>query len=172
MPGRANDAADLLLQLNCPYGRRMQWPVPLLAADLIDELEGDGVKTIVRALVFVIFRGRELDTAGDGLFAAFDGPIRAIRCAAAIRDSVRELGLEIRAGLHTGECEVVDEKLGGLAVNIGARIAAHAEAGEVLVSSTVKDLVVGSELRFEDRGTADLKGVPGPWHLFAVDSVP
>ncbi len=119
-----------------------------------------------------LFRGRELDSAGDGFFAAFDGPIRAIRCAAAIGESVRTLGIDVRAGLHTGECEVVGDKLGGLAVNIGARIAARAGAGEVLVSSTVKDLVAGSELGFEDRGTADLKGVPGPWHLFAVVPAP
>jgi class 3 adenylate cyclase len=114
------------------------------------------------------FRGRELDTAGDGFFAAFDGPIRAIRCAAAIRDSVRDLGLEIRAGLHTGECELVGEKLGGVAVNIGSRIASRAAANEILVSSTVKDLVAGSPLAFEDRATAELKGLPGEWHLFAL----
>jgi class 3 adenylate cyclase len=114
------------------------------------------------------FRGRELDTAGDGFFAAFDGPIRAIRCARSIEDAVRELGLEVRAGLHTGECEVVGEKLGGLAVNIGARVAARAGAGEVLVTSTVKDLVAGSGIEFEDRGAAELKGVPGEWRLYAV----
>lgn len=114
------------------------------------------------------FRGRELDTAGDGFFATFDGPIRAIRCAQAIMESVRELGLEIRAGLHTGECEVVGGKVAGIAVNIGARVAAQAGPGEILVSSTVKDLVTGSGLRFEERGLADLKGVPGQWHLHAV----
>jgi class 3 adenylate cyclase/pimeloyl-ACP methyl ester carboxylesterase len=114
------------------------------------------------------FRGRELDTAGDGFFAAFDGPIRAIRCATSIRPAVRELGLEVRAGLHTGECEVLGEKLGGLAVNIGARVAARASAGEVLVTSTVKDLVAGSGIAFEDRGAAELKGVPGEWQLYAV----
>lgn len=114
------------------------------------------------------FRGRELDTAGDGFFASFDGPARAIRCARAISESVRELGLEVRAGLHTGECEVVGDKLGGIAVNIGARVAARAEPGEVLVSSTVKDLVAGSGIGFEDRGTVELKGVPGNWQLFAV----
>jgi class 3 adenylate cyclase len=117
------------------------------------------------------FRGRELDTAGDGFFAAFDGPIRAIRCAGAIRASVRELGLDVRAGLHTGECEVVGEKLGGLAVNIGARVAARAAAGEVLVTSTVKDLVAGSEIGFQERGAAELKGVPGEWRLFAVEKI-
>ena len=114
------------------------------------------------------FRGVEIDTAGDGFFASFEGPIRAIRCARAIRDAVRSLGLEIRAGLHTGECERVDGKIGGLAVNIGARVAAKAGGGEVLVSSTVKDLVAGSGIEFEDRGLHDLKGVPGEWRLFEV----
>ncbi len=114
------------------------------------------------------FRGRELDTAGDGFFASFDGPARGIRCARAIIESVRELGLEVRAGLHTGECELIGDKLGGIAVNIGARVASEAGAGEVLVSSTVKDLVAGSGIRFADRGTVELKGVPGRWQLFAV----
>jgi class 3 adenylate cyclase len=114
------------------------------------------------------FRGKEVDTAGDGFFASFDGPARAIRCACAIRDSVRELGLELRAGLHTGECELVDGKVGGIAVHIGARIASQAGPSEVLASSTVKDLVAGSEIEFEDRGVASLKGVPGEWRLFAV----
>ena len=114
------------------------------------------------------FRGREIDTAGDGFFAAFDGPARAVRCACAISQAVRPLGIELRAGLHTGECEVMGEKYGGIAVHIGARVAAHAEPGEVLVSSTVKDLVAGSGLSFDDRGVQPLKGVPGDWHLFAV----
>ena len=114
------------------------------------------------------FRGREVDTAGDGFFATFDGPIRAIRCAQAIREAVRELGLEVREGLHTGECEVIDDKITGIAVNIGARVAAQAGPGEILVSSTVKDIVAGSGLQFEDRGPAELKGVPGRWHLHAV----
>ncbi|HLX18791.1 MAG TPA: adenylate/guanylate cyclase domain-containing protein [Gaiellaceae bacterium] len=114
------------------------------------------------------FHGRELDTAGDGFFASFDGPARAIRCADAIRDGVRELGLEIRAGLHTGECEVIDGKIGGIAVHIGARVAHNAEAGEVLVSGTVRDLVAGSGISFEERGVAELKGVPGEWRLFAL----
>jgi pimeloyl-ACP methyl ester carboxylesterase len=114
------------------------------------------------------FRGREVDTAGDGFFAAFDGPARAIRCAEAISKGVRALGIEIRAGLHTGECEVIGDKVGGIAVHIGARVASLAQAGEVLVSSTVKDLVAGSGLGFEDRGTQSLKGVPGEWRLFAV----
>jgi class 3 adenylate cyclase len=115
--------------------------------------------------------GIELDTAGDGFFARFDGPARAIRCACAIRDSVAELGLELRAGLHTGECEVIDDKVTGIAVSIGARVAAEAAAGDVLVSQTVRDLVAGSGLSFDDRGLAELKGVPGDWRLFAVRSL-
>ncbi|HJQ73970.1 MAG TPA: adenylate/guanylate cyclase domain-containing protein, partial [Gaiellaceae bacterium] len=114
------------------------------------------------------FRGEEVDTAGDGFFARFDGPIRAVRCAVAIEESMRDLGLQLRSGLHTGECERVGEKIAGLAVNIGARVAALAGPGEVLVSSTVRDLVAGSDLEFEDRGVAELKGVPGEWRLFAV----
>lgn len=114
------------------------------------------------------FRGRELDTAGDGFFAAFDGPARAIRCACAVVDSVRELGLEVRAGLHTGECEQIDGKVGGIAVHIGARVTAEAGPGEVIVSRTVKDLVAGSGIDFRERGSAQLKGVPGEWQLFAV----
>jgi class 3 adenylate cyclase len=115
------------------------------------------------------FRGQELDTAGDGFFASFDGPARAIRCACAITDRVRELGIEVRAGLHTGECELMDDKLGGIAVHIGARVAAQAAPGEVLVSSTVKDLVAGSGIEFLDRGIAELMGVPGEWRLYAVE---
>jgi len=114
------------------------------------------------------FRGREVDTAGDGFFAAFDGPARAIRCAEAISKGVRPLGIEIRAGLHTGECELIGEKVGGIAVHIGARVASLARASEVLVSNTVKDLVAGSGIGFEDRGTQTLKGVPGEWRLYAV----
>ena len=114
------------------------------------------------------FRGTEIDTAGDGFFASFDGPARAIRCACAISEGVRELGIEIRAGLHTGECERIDSKVGGIAVNIGARVASNAQAGEVLVSSTVKDLVAGSGIEFTERGVAELKGIPGEWRLFAV----
>ena len=112
------------------------------------------------------FRGREIDTAGDGLFATFDGPARAVRCAKAIGQDVKSLGIDIRAGLHTGEVEVIGEKVGGIAVHIGARVASHAAAGEVLVSSTVKDLVAGSGIQFEDRGTHTLKGVEGEWRLF------
>jgi class 3 adenylate cyclase/esterase/lipase len=115
------------------------------------------------------FSGREIDTAGDGFFASFDGPARAIRCACAISEAVRDLGLEVRAGLHTGECEVVDGKIGGIAVHIGARVAAEAAPGEVLVSSTVNDLVAGSGLRFSERGVVELKGVPGQWRLYSVD---
>jgi class 3 adenylate cyclase len=114
------------------------------------------------------FRGREIDTAGDGFFATFDGPARAIRCACAISTRVRSLGIAVRAGLHTGECEVIGEKVGGIAVHIGARVAGLAEAGEVLVSNTVKDLVAGSGIDFESRGSHTLKGIPGEWNLFAV----
>jgi class 3 adenylate cyclase len=116
------------------------------------------------------FRGREVDVAGDGLFAIFDGPARAIRCACAIRDAVRQLGFEIRAGLHTGECEVTGAKVSGIAVHTGARVAASARPQEVLVSATVKDLVAGSGIQFDDRGSHVLKGVPGDWRLFAVTS--
>jgi pimeloyl-ACP methyl ester carboxylesterase len=114
------------------------------------------------------FRGRELDVAGDGFFAAFDGPARAVRCATAIRDGLGRIGLGVRAGVHTGECEQVDGKLAGVAVVIGARISAAAGEGEVLVSSTVRDLVAGSGLEFEERGEQELKGVPGSWGLYAV----
>ena len=123
--------------------------------------------TVVRGEL-VRFRGEELDTAGDGFFAVFDGPGRAIECACAIRESVQALGLEIRAGVHTGECERVDGKLGGIAVPTGSRIASLAEPGEVLVSSTVKDLVAGSGISFDDRGEHELKGVPGTWRLYSV----
>jgi class 3 adenylate cyclase len=116
------------------------------------------------------FRGREVDVAGDGLFAIFDGPARAIRCACAIRDAVHPLGLEVRAGLHTGECEVAESRVSGIAVHTGARIAAAARPQEVLASSTVRDLVAGSGIRFDDRGSHVLKGVPGDWRLFAVTS--
>jgi class 3 adenylate cyclase len=115
------------------------------------------------------FRGREVDTAGDGFFATFDGPARAIRCACAIQEAVAKIGLTIRAGLHTGECEMMDDKVSGIAVHIGARVTGKAGPGEVLVSSTVKDLVAGSELRFQGRGVHELKGVPGEWHIFAVE---
>jgi class 3 adenylate cyclase len=115
------------------------------------------------------FRGRLIDTVGDGVFACFDGPARGVRCAVALRNRVADLGIELRAGLHTGECEIVGDKLAGVAVNIGARIAATAEAGEILVSSTVRDLVAGSGLRFESRGRRTLKGLQEEWELHAVE---
>jgi class 3 adenylate cyclase len=114
------------------------------------------------------FRGREVNTSGDGFLAMFDGPQRAIRCATAIRDAVQALGIQIRAGLHTGECEVRGDDIGGIAVHIGARVSALAGPNEVLVSSTLRDLVIWSGLQFEDCGTHHLKGVPGQWRLSAV----
>jgi pimeloyl-ACP methyl ester carboxylesterase/class 3 adenylate cyclase len=114
------------------------------------------------------FRGREVDMAGDGFLATFDGPARGVRCARAIVDAVREVGLDLRAGLHTGECELVNGGVRGIAVHTGARVAAQARPGEVLVSSTVKDLTAGSGIEFEDRGEHELKGVPGEWRLYAV----
>ncbi len=114
------------------------------------------------------FRGQEVDTAGDGFLATFDGPARAVRCAQTIASSIAGLGLEVRAGVHTGEVQVVDDDIRGLAVHVGARVAALADASEVLVSSTVRDLVAGSGIVFEDRGEHDLKGVPDRWHLFAA----
>jgi class 3 adenylate cyclase len=115
------------------------------------------------------FRGCEIDTAGDGFLASFDGPARAVRCAWAVSRAVKSLGIQIRAGLHTGECERIGDKLGGIGVHIGARVAALANADEVLVSSTVRDLVAGSGLRFRERGLQILRGVPGEWRLFAVE---
>jgi len=115
------------------------------------------------------FRGQEIDTAGDGFFATFDGPARGIRCACAIRDAVLSIGITIRAGLHTGECEVLGDKVSGLAVHIGARVMNKADSGEVVVSGTVKDLVAGSGLRFNDCGKHVLKGIPGEWRLFLVE---
>ena len=116
------------------------------------------------------YRGTEIDTAGDGFFATFDGPARAIRCARFIQAEIADLGISARAGIHTGACEIIDGKPGGLAIVVGARISAAAGAGEVLVSGTVKDLVSGSGIEFEDRGEHELKGVPGAWRLYAVDS--
>jgi class 3 adenylate cyclase len=116
------------------------------------------------------FRGREVNTSGDGFLAMFDGPQRAIRCAIAIRDAVKALGIEVRAGLHTGECEVRGDDIGGIAVHIGARVSALAGPNDVLVSSTLRDLVIGSGLEFEERGSYELKGVPGEWRLSAVAS--
>lgn len=115
-----------------------------------------------------VFRGREVDTAGDGFYATFDGPARAIHCARAIRDEVRKLGLSLRIGLHTGECEIKGDKLVGIAVHIGARLAAKATADQILVSQTVRDLVAGSGIEFHDYGTHALKGIPQAWHLYAV----
>ncbi len=115
------------------------------------------------------FRGREVKTTGDCFLATFDGPARGVRCAGAVVEDMRALGIEVRAGLHTGECETIGDDVGGIAVHIGARVAALAEASEVLVSSTVKDLVAGSGLRFADRGARSLKGVPGEWRIFAAE---
>jgi class 3 adenylate cyclase/pimeloyl-ACP methyl ester carboxylesterase len=117
------------------------------------------------------YRGTEIDTAGDAFYATFDGPARAIRCAREIQSTIADLGMAARAGVHTGECEIIDGKPGGLAVVVGSRISAAAEAGEVLVSATVKDLVAGSDIAFQERGERALKGVPGTWRLYAVDSV-
>jgi class 3 adenylate cyclase len=129
----------------------------------------DAHDAVVRAQL-ARFRGREVNTSGDGFLAMFDGPQRAIRCAMAIRDAVRSLGIEVRAGLHTGECEVRGDDIGGIGVHIGARVSALAGPNEVLVSGTLRDLVIGSGLEFEERGSYELKGVPGEWHLFAVAS--
>src|SRR6478672_7281343 len=129
----------------------------------------DAHHAVVRAQL-AHFRGREVNTSGDGFLAMFDGPQRAIRCAMAIRDAVQSLGIQVRAGLHTGECEVRGDDIGGIAAHIGARVSALAGANDVLVSSTLRDLVIGSGLGFEDRGAHELKGVPGEWHLFAVAS--
>jgi class 3 adenylate cyclase len=114
------------------------------------------------------FGGREIDTAGDGFLASFDSPTAAIRCARAVQTTVREIGVEVRIGLHTGECEVSGEKLRGVAVHIGARVAGKADAGEVFVSQTVKDIAAGSGFAFEDAGEHELKGIPDRWHLYRV----
>jgi class 3 adenylate cyclase len=114
------------------------------------------------------FRGREVDTAGDGFFATFDGPARAIRCALSIVQALRHAGIEIRAGVHTGECETMGTKIAGIAVHIGARVMARASTAEVLVTSTTKDLVAGSGIQFSDRGVHALKDLPGEWRLFAA----
>jgi len=129
----------------------------------------DAHDAVVRAQLARL-RGREVSTSGDGFFAMFDGPQRAIRCAMAIRDAVQALGIEVRAGLHTGECEVRGDDIGGIGVHIGARVSAQAGPNDVLVSSTLRDLVIGSGLEFEERGAHQLKGVPGEWSLFAVAS--
>jgi class 3 adenylate cyclase len=114
------------------------------------------------------FRGKEINTTGDNFLATFDGPGRAIRCALAIALAVRQLGIDVRAGAHTGECELMGDNIGGIAVHIDARIMAKAEPGSVLVSGTVKDLVSGSGIDFEDEGVHNLKGIPGEWRLFAA----
>ena len=129
----------------------------------------DAHDAVVRAQL-ARFRGREVNTSGDGFLAMFDGPQRAIRCAMSIRDAVQALGIEVRAGLHTGECEVRGDDIGGIGVHIGARVSALAGPNNVLVSSTLRDLVIGSGLEFEERGAHELKGVPGEWHIFAVAS--
>jgi class 3 adenylate cyclase len=129
----------------------------------------DAHDAVVRAQL-TRFRGREVNASGDGFLAMFDGPQRAIRCAMAIRDAVQALGIQLRAGLHTGECEVRGDNIGGIAVHIGARVSALAGPNDVMVSSTLRDLVIGSGLEFDDRGAHDLKGVPGEWRLFAVAS--
>ena len=142
------------------------------AAGMGDRSWGDVVErhhSTVRSLL-ARYRGNEVDTAGDGFFATFDGPARAVRCAEAIIEAVRGLGLEVRAGIHTGEVETIDGKVGGIAVHIGARVAALAGPSQVFVSQTVQDLVAGSGLTFEDRGEHELKGVPDRWHLYAVAS--
>jgi class 3 adenylate cyclase len=156
----------------------------LLFTDIVDstaratELGGARWRELVErhhAIVrrqLVRFRGREVDTAGDGFFASFDGPARAVRCACAIVDDVGELDLEVRAGLHSGECELIDGKVGGVAVHTGARVAATAAPGEVRVSRTVRDLVAGSGLEFDARGSHELKGIGGSWELFAVRRQP
>ena len=129
----------------------------------------DAHDAVVRAQL-LRFRGREVNTSGDGFLAVFDGPQRAIRCAMAIRDAAQALGIQVRAGLHTGECEVRGDDIGGIGVHIGARVSTLAGPNDVLVSSTLRDLVIGSGLEFEDRGAHQLKGVPGEWRLFAVAS--
>ena len=114
------------------------------------------------------YRGTEVDTAGDGFFATFDGPARAVRCAQAISASAERMGLQVRAGVHTGECELIDGKAGGINVIIGARVASCADAGDVLVTRTVRDLVAGSGLAFHERGEHELKGIPDRWQLYAA----
>jgi class 3 adenylate cyclase len=164
--------------------RHVHEPDPILATVLFTDIAGsteaaanlgdrrwrellEGHHAMVRRKI-TEYRGREIDTAGDGFLMGFDGPVRGVRCANAIINEARDLGLEVRAGLHTGECEVMGEKLSGLAIHIGVRVAAIATAGEVLVSSTVNDLVAGSGLRFVGRGSHVLKGVPGEWAIFAL----
>jgi Adenylate cyclase, family 3 (some proteins contain HAMP domain) len=153
----------------------------ILFSDIVDSTEhalalGDRLWCDLLAQYHVLvrdelshFRGREMDCAGDGFFAAFDAPARAVRCAAHLLDAVHSLGIDIRVGLHAGECETEDDKMVGIAVHVGARAACVAQPGEIVVSSTVRDLVAGSGLRFGDRGIHTLKGFVEPWHLFTVD---
>jgi class 3 adenylate cyclase len=131
--------------------------------DVLSSVEG----TVKRELS--VYRGRAIKSMGDGFLATFDGPARGIRCAVAIRDAVQDqFGLKVRTGLHTGEIELIGSDVGGIAVHIGARVGASAGPGEVVVSGTVKDLVVGSGISFDDRGDHELRGVPGEWRLWAV----
>ena len=184
-PDQIGDAAEAFLE---GIWERGEWQAPepdrILATVLFTDIVGSTAKlaelgdrrwrellTQHHARVrqqLARFRGREVDTAGDGFFASFDGPARAIRCARAIVEAVGDLGIDVRAGLHTGECEQVDGKVGGIAVHIGARVAANAGPGEVVVSRTVRDLVAGSGIEFEECGAAELKGIPGTWELFRV----
>jgi class 3 adenylate cyclase len=167
------------------HERRQAEPDRLLATVLFSDIVGSSEKAaslgdrawrellerhhqLVRREL-VRFQGQEVDTAGDGFFASFDGPARAIRCGCAIAEAIPDLGIQVRVGLHTGECELIDGKVAGIAVHTGARVAANADPGEVLVSSTVKDLVAGSGLAFQDRGEHVLKGIPGAWRLYAVE---
>jgi class 3 adenylate cyclase/pimeloyl-ACP methyl ester carboxylesterase len=175
-----SDASDFLAEVRSEDARFERVLATVLFTDIVGSTRmtvesGDSAwrdllqkhHALVRSLL-ARYRGREVDTAGDGFFATFDGPARAIRCARAIVDGVRGLGMEIRAGLHTGECETIAGKVGGIAVDIGARVAALAGPNEVLVSGTVKDLVAGSGLVFEEAGDHELKGIPDRWHLYRV----
>jgi class 3 adenylate cyclase len=189
IPGRGgaiqeNDYAAEAIEAFLAGAKQLKVPDTVLATVLFTDLVGSTERAVElgdRAWREVLerhnaairrelerYRGVEIDTAGDGFFASFDGPARAIACAREAISSVRELGLEMRAGVHTGECERVGQKIAGLAVNVGARVSGAAAPGEVFVSSTVKDLVAGSGIEFEDRGTHELKGVPGEWRLYAV----
>lgn len=167
-------------------GSRAQVPIDrVLATVLFTDIVGSTEKTVSlgdrrwrdllhshHAIVrqnLVRFRGHEVKTTGDGFFATFDGPARGVRCACAIADEIKSLGIEVRAGLHTGECEMIGDEVGGIAVHVGARIAALARASEVLVSSTVRDLVAGSGLLFGDHSNQSLKGIPGEWRIFTVE---
>jgi class 3 adenylate cyclase len=127
----------------------------------------EGYYRLVRS-EFGHYRGHETNTAGDGIMASFDGPARAVRCASAIASQVKQLGLDVRAGVHTGEVQVMGDNIGGIAVHIASRVQSESAPGEVLVSSTTKDLIAGSGISFQPRGERDLKGVPGRWHLYAV----